>query len=255
MVGPVKGLEEGAVMTHDAGFVARLMAHILEGVDIPKVQIERVVGPILGFFIDRVLTATLADDPELAGDYVMLCPEFPLKKAGNNQSTNIDWLLFNRTRQALVLLELKTTDTTFSVEQAEGYLEKKALINREGGAALLDDLLLIADASAESGKYKRVHELIAERCPDGLQGFAACRRAHVMYLVPEIVKSARKSRWEGVDRVLSFGDLAQEIPAPFVEEWHVIHAALKVLDTRTRRQRNGQQDVSTSMASRGARLG
>jgi len=58
------------------GFLSHLMAHLLEGSQIPKVQVERSVGPVLGFFLAEVLTATLKDDGALSGRYRMLCPNF-----------------------------------------------------------------------------------------------------------------------------------------------------------------------------------
>jgi hypothetical protein len=71
-------------------FLEVLMRHIMDQVKIPKVQVERVIGPILGMFIAKVLSAKLNDRME------MICAEFPLRKAPeSNQSTNIDWLLYS----------------------------------------------------------------------------------------------------------------------------------------------------------------
>ncbi len=83
-------------------FVTELMKHIMEGVNIPKVQIERVVGPILGMFIKEVLP-NIND----SGDEVSVYPEFPFKKANNNQSTNIDWLMYNKTKNELIFFRVK----------------------------------------------------------------------------------------------------------------------------------------------------
>ena len=116
------------------GFLSHLMAHLLEGSQIPKVQVERSIGPVLGFFLAEVLTATLKDDGALSGCYRMLCPEFPLAKGKNqsnkenNQSTNIDFLLYNEDRQALVFLELKTACSSFAADQAEIYLENRLFV-------------------------------------------------------------------------------------------------------------------------------
>lgn len=109
------------------GFLSHLMAHLLEGSQIPKVQVERSIGPVLGFFLAEVLTATLKDDGALSGRYRMLCPEFPLAKE-KNQSTNIDFLLYNEDRQALVFLELKTACSSFAADQAEIYLENRLFV-------------------------------------------------------------------------------------------------------------------------------
>ncbi|KON81237.1 hypothetical protein PA01_06110 [Azoarcus sp. PA01] len=230
-------------MSSTTGFIPELMNHIMKGANIPKVQVERVVGPVLGFFIADVLTATLAEDPVLSGDYVMLCPEFPLKKTDDNQSTNIDWLLFNKTRKELVLLELKTTDTTFSSEQAGIYLKKRDEINEGGADFLLNNFQTIAANSTESGKYQFVLEELDKALPDFRQAVSECRKARVVYLVPNVVKTAGHSEFERMDKVLSFGDLADDIAGPFSGEWRAIKRSLEVLDSSSRRSRNGQQEV------------
>lgn len=227
---------KGKNMSSTTDFILELMNHLLEGANIPKVQVERSVGPVLGFFLADVLTETLREDPILSGKYVMLCPEFPLKKTQNNHSTNIDWLLFNETKKELVLLELKTSDTTFSPEQAGIYLERRAEIDAQGAYGLLKELAGIGQSSAEFGKYEVVRKKVANVLSD-------CRKARVLYLAPKSV-TGRLSGVESIDKVLSFGDLAADIPAKFAEEWRVVRSALLKLDDSSRRKRNGQPEVS-----------
>ena len=92
-------------------FFDSLVKHIMLGVKIPKVQIERVIGPILGFFIEDILSSLLDEH------IVTISAEFPLRKfendsgTRNNQSTNIDWLMYCRKKKELIFVELKTTDT------------------------------------------------------------------------------------------------------------------------------------------------
>lgn len=107
------------------GFLSHLIAHLLEGCQIPKVQVERSIGPVLGVFLAEVLTATLKDDEALSGRYRMLCPEFPLVKENSLQSTNIDFLLYNERRESLVFLELKTAGSSFSADQAQDLPRKQ----------------------------------------------------------------------------------------------------------------------------------
>src|SRR5438309_2135022 len=109
------------------------MDHILEGAMIPKVQIERVVGPILSMFLADVLTETLRDDPVLSGQLTLIGPEFPLKKSVGNDSTNVDWLLLNQSRSQLLLVELKTSDTSFKQVQIDSYRAAQAAIRQRGG--------------------------------------------------------------------------------------------------------------------------
>ena len=217
-------------MNENTQFITQLMAHILEGVRIPKVQVERAVGPILGFFIADVLTKTLKDDDELRGQYRMLSPEFPLlKKHGNLQSTNIDWLLYNETRKELVFLELKTARSSFSPEQAVIYLENKLKVLDKGAAFLVEDLEKIGAASSEQQKYEFVRRIIEERFPGGSSAMAACHSVKIIYLVPAPVRE-NSEHLKRIDKVLSFSELADEIEGPFADEWRAICHALRQLD-------------------------
>lgn len=55
-------------------FVEALMKGVLDGAMVPKLQVERALAPIMGFFIEVVLSE------KLDSDILMLSPEFPLKK-------------------------------------------------------------------------------------------------------------------------------------------------------------------------------
>jgi hypothetical protein len=123
-----------------ASFIETLMSHIMEGAMIPKVQIERAVGPILGMFLEDVLTETFREDPDYCGSLAMICPEFPLKKTGNRQSTNIDWLMYNKERRQLLFIELKTSDTSIEDDQNAIYYANQEAILSQGGSFLIEDL-------------------------------------------------------------------------------------------------------------------
>lgn len=212
-------------------FLRHLLAHLLEGSQIPKVQVERSVGPVLGFFLADVLTATLKDDEVLSGRYRMLCPEFPLVKEKSNslQSTNIDFLLYNEDRQALVFLELKTAGSSFSPEQATIYLENKYRVHKHGSAYLIEDLERIKSSSSESHKYAALRNLLETRFPGGVSAMALCRQLHVIYLVPAQLKE-QSPHLKRMDKALSFGELTTAIDSPFAQEWATIVEALQQLD-------------------------
>lgn len=215
------------------GFLSHLMAHLLEGSQIPKVQVERSVGPVLGFFLAEVLTATLKDDEALSGRYRMLCPEFPLAKGNSLQSTNIDFLLYNEDRQALVFLELKTAGSSFSPDQAVSYLENKLKVLDHGAAYLVSDLERIKTASSEPQKYAAVQQMLETRFPGGMGAMAQCRQMHVIYLVPAQLKE-RDPHLKRMDKALSFGELAMDIDGPFAEEWATIGQTLQQLDNNVK---------------------
>ena len=222
------------------GFLSHLMTHLLEGSQIPKVQVERSIGPVLGFFLAEVLTATLKDDGALSGCYRMLCPEFPLAKGKNqsikenNQSTNIDFLLYNEDRQALVFLELKTAVSSFLPAQAVTYLENKFKVQAQSAAYLVSDLERIKISSSEPQKYAAVQQMLETRFPGGMGAMAQCRELYVIYLVPAQLKERDGHLLKRVDKALSFGELAMDIDGPFAEEWATIGQTLQQLDNNVK---------------------
>lgn len=216
-------------------FLTELMNHILEGAKIPKLQVERAVGPVLGFFLADVLTATLADDDDLSGQYHMLCPEFPLLGEKGFQSSNIDWLLYNEDRKALIFLELKTVDSSLSLAQAQTYIKTKLRVIDHNATFLNDDLVSIEKASSEPEKYAFVRHLLDNRLPGGIRTLADCRTLKIIYLVPAITKDNAR-HLARMDKTLSFSELADDIASPFAQEWRTIHHALRRLDERPDQQ-------------------
>ena len=220
------------------------MSHIMEGVKIPKVQIERVVGPILGMFIDEVISTTLEEDEVLSGEYVTLCPEFPLRKSSDqddpNHSTNIDWLMYNKTKNEMVFLELKTTDTTFKSEQLQIYLDLQNKIKFDGASFLISDIKKILSSSKEKGKYKNVLDKLNTDLPNFEQLFLGCKIARVFYLAPEASRFNIEKHLHKDNRFFSFENLAHEIESKFYLEWKIIHDHLIELDGSTQRTRNGE---------------
>ena len=231
----------------EAPFFAALMQHLMQGTMIPKVQVERSIGPIIGFFLEEALKV------KLGANLVMLSPEFPILKSrlaeqGNKQSTNIDWLMLNLDAPELLLVELKTTDTTFREEQAQIYEKlQEAIASRGSAAFLLDDLLEIRDASQESGKYGVVLNLLKAACEvdsevELRERLGQCKRARVIYLAPKV---SQPRNWRPTDQGwewISFGDLPLTLDGHnFPNQWPVLREHLAALDEDTRNKRNGEE--------------
>lgn len=243
----------------DLKFFEALLDDILLGTMIPKMQIERAIGPIIGFFLAEAISKVQG-----GRDIVVLCPEFPLRKPSSDgkdthQSTNIDWLMFDKDSKELILLELKTTDTTFSASQNSIY---RALQDRvsgaEGAGFLIDDLVAIKKNSKEKGKYDNVlarlsMALGATEIPIGSSGlpvkgvadhrterlkaqFSGLNKLRVVYLAPRVCKPANLD--DGLVW-LSFGDLPVALEKhPYREHWPVLRNRLIGLDLPTRSARN-----------------
>lgn len=227
----------------ESPFFSDLMQHLMQGTMIPKVQVERAVGPIIGFFLADALATNPGDD------IVMLCPEFPIQKADNKQSTNIDWLMFNHATQTLLLVELKTTDTTYRPEQAKIYHDLQEKIGNMGSAAfLLDDLQAIGEASLEEGKYKHVRRMMVQglRLKDEgtlRETLNGCQRAKVIYLAPQVSKPADWPDDDAGRTWLSFAALPETLDAhPHADQWPILRNSLLSLDSLTRRLRNGDEE-------------
>jgi len=210
------------------------MVHIIEGMLIPKVQIERAVGPILSMYLEDVLTETLQTNSEFSGKIFMICQEFPLKKESNWQSTNIDYLLYNSDRKQLIFLELKTSDTSVNHEQNRIYREKQEEVRRKGGEFLIEDIEQMRDRSVEHGKYQY---LLEEKILQFKSEITRCSDAIIIFLVPESAKNRVK---DDADMVLSFSMLAERIRGPFAEEWSVIRKHLLKLDSSSQFSRNSK---------------
>ena len=97
----------------------------------------------------------------LQEDIVM--PGIPIRKEGNNQSTNIRLAHVQPcTKQELLLVELKTTDTSFAAWQASIYEDlQNKIASTQSAVFLAEDLEDIADESLERGKYLNVQKMTA----------------------------------------------------------------------------------------------
>lgn len=202
-------------------FVRRLMAEILRLHRIPKVQVERIVGPILGLFLPDLLGPLLDPEGERGG-FAVVSPEFPLKRSVNNQSTNVDWLVVHPGRGLVVLLELKTAPGSIESEQLDIYERVGQRVVTEGGAFLLHDLGLIARASDQRAKYAA----LLDECAPHEAALAASRQAVTLCLVPAGTRVP-----VGAQRLVRhFRDLPPSIGGELAADWPPVREALCCLD-------------------------
>lgn len=204
-------------------FIDELMSHILEGANIPKVQVERAIGPILSMFIEGVLNKYFENHKDYSGDYKLISPEFPLKK-DNNQSTNIDYLLVNKSRKILVFFELKTDIGSIGGEQMNIYIDFKKRIAEKSCRILREDLENISIASKGS-KY----EYIITHFDSVIGGDTDIHKSIIVYLVP-FAKVDKVKEESEVDFVLAFNDLPAIIDHKFAQYWSIIRKNLLKID-------------------------
>lgn len=170
-----------AVKTGEA-FWKALLEHIVEkGRRTPKSQVERAIGPILGFFLDQAISDLLNTK------VITLAAEFPLKKKGSNLSTNVDWLMYDTVNNELLLVELKTDMESFCRNQLARYLE---FIDSDAPwKELMDGFNEILLAS-KSWKYVCVNEELLDKTETSKNIKDAT--AKLLYLMPK--RMVEKSR-------------------------------------------------------------
>ena len=217
-------------------FLEYLLENINESRKIPKAQVERAISPFLDIFIEEILSGALKHDEKYSGNIIKICPEFPLKKPGETkQSTNIDWLMCNPDKKQILLVELKTSDSSvdYSFEdkdksgktQFDKYDDVKEKIIAFKGAFLLNELLEIWENAKEPEKSTYGHSV--GKVLKYKAEISICDSAKIIYIVP---KTSKVRALQYVNEVITFSDLPDHVTGIYENEWQVIHKHLIVLD-------------------------
>lgn len=100
-------------------YLEEVFTRLVEFKQLPKYQFERRVDAFLVGFLPDLLGSLWG------GRVVPVAPEFPLKKAGSNQSTNVDHVFYVRHKDPpgdyWLWLELKTDMGSIDWPQVETY--------------------------------------------------------------------------------------------------------------------------------------
>lgn len=212
-------------------FLEELMENILKSTKIPKVQVERIIGSILSVFIADIVTEKFKNIKKYRGKYKLVLQEFPLKKGNNLQSTNIDYILYNKEKRIVVFLELKTDSDSFEPEQLRIYSKYKTMTH-EDRKKLFDENIL--DIRKKSNKKKK-YDFILQR----LRNFKGLsnddNKLIIVYLAPEKARNKLRKEMDDlkerrIDRFLSFNLLPDLIEHKYYNEWKVIKKYLSKLD-------------------------
>ncbi len=205
-------------------FLEKLMEVIVEeGVQTPKAQVERYLSPILGLFLEEILKKSFRKE------YQMIVPEFPIRDGmihenGTNQSTNIDYLMFNKTDSKFVFIELKTDSKSFKLSQFDIYQELQALCKNSHeifGKQLFDALENIKKHSNAKTKYQYILDKL-----QAIPSLETINDMEIIYIVPAKTKLKENKQ---APHVLYFNDFPNELSF-FSKEWKIILEYLKKLD-------------------------
>jgi len=188
----------------DSPFLEEVFRVLIENKALPKYQFERRVDVLLSVFLPEALSRLLE------GDVRIVAPEFPIKKEGNNQSTNVDYVLFKHAEkpedERWIFLELKTDRGSVDQDQVDIY--QSAI--RQGMPALLRDLNAIRAATKAKDKYDA---LLAR-----FKGLPADRPIELIYLAPS---GQMNLNLRGVGRALTMETLANLDLERYPAEWRL----------------------------------
>jgi len=187
----------------ERSFLTALMTSMAAHKALPKYQFERRVDAFLAVLLPDLLGQLLGTQV----DFVV--PEFPLKHAASNQSTNVDHVYFDR-RGRWLFVEIKTEVASVNQTQIDQYLRAAS----RGMAPLLADVAAIRRASKEQRKYAVLLDMLA--------AFPASGPIDVVYLAPA---TATLPRTAGM-RVVSYRELAALEHRVFAQAWDLFRTVL-----------------------------
>ena len=193
-------------------FFEEYLHTLFEYNQVPKLQIERAISPLLSIYIEELVKQHLKKTSSPAHKLELVAPEFPLKKK-NNQSTNVDWLLIDKKNLVLYLIELKTAGSSYNSEQLDTYKLVQKFIQKFGAGFLYDDLQKIRNKSIEKSKY----DFVLNKCEPFREYFKKIKEAEIIYIVPTSIKYK-------LDEVkaLSFSELPTTLDHVFSNEWKLL---------------------------------
>jgi len=209
-------------------FLKKLMDTIvIDGVNTPKAQVERYLSPILAIFLEEILSS------KFNNKYKMIAPEFPIRKetvdsisTRPNQSTNIDYLMFNESENKFTFVELKTDSTSFKLSQLDIYNQLEEICKnneRIFGELLSDDLKEIKKASKLKKDKEKYQYLIDTKWNDI---YNKVNDMEIIYVVP---RNTKLKETHTNFKILYFEDFPESLET-FTQEYQIINLYLRTLD-------------------------
>lgn len=197
-------------------YLEEALKNLVASKKLPKYQFERCVDAFLGVFLPEIVGATLG-----SRSVKLVAQEFPIKKAGSNQSTNVDYVLNigGRGPRPWVFLELKTDPASMKDSQALIYAKR---LGDATMTELLADVVQIQGVSSKVSKYQALLDLFPPM--EAIRG-----SVQVVYLTPGETSAAELlpptasddlvSRFAANLTCISFGDLERMNLTKFPDAW------------------------------------
>ena len=137
---------------------------------LPAYQLERRADIFFSLYLKEVVEKYLQQE---RGKFVeleeLIIPEFPLKSAGSNKSTKVDYSLFAKDRSSVIFIELKTDNRSTRKEQVDYLFQAQ----KDGFQKILNGFKAIFAATNDFEKYfhlaRKLEELGFLKLPGNLQ--------------------------------------------------------------------------------------
>ncbi len=202
--------------------IEKLFNNLDTWIEFPKYQAERRLDVFFGLYLEDILKECRST---LFGkeDKLVLVPEFPLQKnKENNECTNIDYLVFNVTRQSVHAIELKTDTHSVDDKQIEYYRKFKKEVE-------LKDLYDFAKKK-RSGRSGKKYKVLAKYITD--KHLTDClSKGNVIYILPSDLSTIKN---EGFDSI-TFSDIVDKMKS-YTPEDELLSAFLDFLHRHHERQ-------------------
>jgi hypothetical protein len=138
----------------------------------PKYQMERRVDILIYLFLPDIIRWKFGKDYKV--DFII--PELPIKKEGNNLSTNLDYFVICNSKNKGFLVELKTDANSCRPEQMHQYFKVK----NDRFKAIIDGIQDIIKVTKRPyrKKYKDLLDILENKVNSEIQ-------LDIIYILPE----------------------------------------------------------------------
>ena len=214
----------------EIGFVEKLISSIIDNKDMPKVQVERELSPILDIFMSDILKQLVGKEGD---EFKYILSEFPLqtlaleKGKKTNRSKNID-SLFLKNNDTLIFLELKTDSDSYDIKQKDFYKNVIEKIKLHSAEFLFVFLCVLTNKSTKKKKYRRAYNSIESK-GFNIEQLKKIKKVELVYIVPKAIQEKLISE-DGIDKVVSFTDISKIKVSKYKEEWSIIREKIIKLD-------------------------
>lgn len=195
--------------------IESLFNNLKTWIEFPKYQAERRLDVFFGLYLEDILKRC-RNELFRKEDHLVLIPEFPLQKNDtNNECTNIDYLVFNTTKQSVHAIELKTDNHSIDDEQIKYYHKFKDNIELKE----LFDFVKRPRTGRSGKKYKALYKYIKDSALEDCS-----TKGNVIYLLPLELQTIKD---EGFDSI-PFSEIVEKMK-PYTSEDELLDSFLDCL--------------------------